>query len=376
MAPSTDGGSWDSSPYTCTQMEVDCPYPKRRRLAGSALWEEEALQEECVLWTLCDAVALYASESPVLHGSTAGFMEASGSRRGVGGFGELQQSARVAAFAATAAPSPPALVSRTFSPPFDGSPLHEVPPASPSTVPSSASAACLSSASAGSLPMEPLLRALTRLANAAAAGTGVRRQLVAECQVHAPLLRLMQRPWALQPLVAERCLRLLHWLCTRSPENREVLAAFRGACVSNSGGARSVSFVEAVLGVTEVHPRCREVLAHALRALVALLPSPSVREELTRSQSRLLTCLVFAGEALDVTAVRAVCRWLPGLSGEVRRAFSREGQAPCAVSGSAAPQLSTCAGNAASPLPAPHITLSCVGYGTRENDTDVQMALL
>mmetsp|Transcript_42997 Transcript_42997/g.109299 ORF Transcript_42997/g.109299 Transcript_42997/m.109299 type:complete len:417 (-) Transcript_42997:7-1257(-) len=156
---------------------------------------------------------------------------------------------------------------------------------------------------------EPLLRTLTQLANAAAAGAAVRRQLVSECQVHAPLLRLMQGPWSHLPHVAERCCRLLHWLCARAPENREILAAHRSPCAF--GGARSVSFVDAALGAAEAHPGCREVLAHALRALAALLPCPRAREELLRSQQRLLACLAHAGEALDASAVRAVCRWLP-----------------------------------------------------------------
>ncbi|CAE8705907.1 unnamed protein product, partial [Polarella glacialis] len=93
------------------------------------------------------------------------------------------------------------------------------------------------------------------------------------------------------------------------------------------GGARSVSFVDALLDAAEGHPQCREVLAHALRALAALLPCPRVREELRRTQTRLLTCLTLAlEEALDVAAVRAVCRWLPGVSSEVRQARSRLGK--------------------------------------------------
>lgn len=157
---------------------------------------------------------------------------------------------------------------------------------------------------------EPLLRTLTQLANAAAAGAAVRRQLVSECQVHVPLLRLMQGPWARLPHVAERCCRLLHWLCARAPENREALASYRSPCAF--GGPRSVSFVDAALGAAEAHPGCREVLVHALRALAALLPCQRVREELLRSQQRLVACLARAGEeAQDASAVRAVSRWLP-----------------------------------------------------------------
>lgn len=167
---------------------------------------------------------------------------------------------------------------------------------------------------------EPLLRSLTQLTNAAAANASARRQIITQCQVHVSLLRLMQGPWARQRLVAERCCRLVHWLCTRTPENREILAAHRSLCIS--GGARSFSFVDAALGVAELHLGCRAVLAHALRALAALLPCPQVREELSRSQPRLLSCLVHAGEALDACAVRSVCRWLPGMSGQIRQARS------------------------------------------------------
>merc|ERR1712176_198720 len=134
-----------------------------------------------------------------------------------------------------------------------------------------------------------------------AAGASARRQLVAECHVQAPLLRLMQTPWAQQPLVMERCCRLLHWLCARAPENREMLAAHHGPCLKN--GARSVSFVDVVLGAVEAHACCRE--------------------ELLKAQQRLLSCLTLASEALDIAVVRAVCRWLPGVSSQVRRARGR-----------------------------------------------------
>lgn len=170
------------------------------------------------------------------------------------------------------------------------------------------------------LATEPILRALTQLANAAASGAAVRQQLVVECQVHAPLLRLMLGPWGQEPLVAERCCRLLHWLCARAPENREILAAH---CSPGASGVRSISFIDAVLGAAEAHFQRREVLAHALRALAALLPCPRVREELLRVRPRLLSCLALAGEALDAVAVRSVCRWLPGVSGQVRQACSR-----------------------------------------------------
>merc|ERR1712008_568422 len=96
----------------------------------------------------------------------------------------------------------------------------------------------------------------------------------------APLLRLMLGPWGQEPLVAERCCRLLHWLCARAPENREILAAH---CSPGASGARSISFIDAVLGAA----------------------------------------LALAGEALDAVAVRSVCRWLPGVSGQVRQACSR-----------------------------------------------------
>lgn len=244
-------------------MDVDWPDPKRRRLDDlDAWWEDSAL------WGLCDALMLYAN-------GPAGCSVSSGQ------------------WWSTVAPGSPGRSS------MDLGAINE-----------DFSTAC-----------EPLLRALTQLANAAAAGAVARRQLVAECHVQAPLLRLMQTPWAQQPLVMERCCRLLHWLCARAPENREMLAAHHSPCLKN--GARSVSFVDVVLGAVEAHACCREVLAHAFRALVALLPSLRVREELLRAQQRLLSCLTLASEALDTAVVRAVCRWLPGVSSQVRRARGR-----------------------------------------------------
>merc|ERR1719199_910328 len=99
-----------------------------------------------------------------------------------------------------------------------------------------------------------------------------------------------------------------------------MLGAHQGPCLRNA--ARSMTFVDAVLGAVEAHACCREVLAHALRALVALLPCLRVREELLRAQQRLLSCLTLASESLDSAAMRALCRWLPGVSSQVRRALS------------------------------------------------------
>ncbi|CAK0852757.1 unnamed protein product, partial [Prorocentrum cordatum] len=78
------------------------------------------------------------------------------------------------------------------------------------------------------------------------------------------------------------------------------------------------------------------VLAHAMRALATLLPCPRVREELLRTQPQLLRCLALAGEALDVSAVRSVCRWLPGIPCRVWQAPGRA-DAPRAAEGAWAP---------------------------------------
>eukprot|EP00931_Biecheleriopsis_adriatica_P116234 TRINITY_DN91907_c0_g1_i1.p1 TRINITY_DN91907_c0_g1~~TRINITY_DN91907_c0_g1_i1.p1 ORF type:complete len:318 (-),score=67.47 TRINITY_DN91907_c0_g1_i1:8-961(-) len=264
-------------------MDIDYPYPKRQRIDTEARpwWEAPRVEDSSAIWGLCDALSLYASGAGSCSCSTG------------------------------LPPSSPGSPSAAET----GSSLKEA-----ALLVSPVQVAAASAAAPRAAASEPLLRALTQLANAAAAGAGVRRQLVAECQVHAPLLRLMQGPWGRQPLVAERCCRLLHWLCARAPENREVLAAHYSLC-----GVRSLSFVDALLDAAEGHHQCRDVMAHVLRALAALLPCPRVREDLqTRTQPRLLSCLTLAlQEALDVAAVRAVCRWLPGLSGQVRQAKSK-----------------------------------------------------
>lgn len=268
------------------QMEVDWPDPKRQRLDV----------EDSALWGLCDALLLYASGHGLATSSCCQWWPAIPP-------GSPDED--------TSAQCHRALAETSLLPGFTlGQAVH---PPSPhgrrsQAVPESAAS-------------EPLLRTLTQLANVAATGASVRRQLVAECHVQAPLLRLMQTPWAQQPLVMERCCRLLHWLCARAPENRETLAAHHSPCLKN--GARSVTFVDAVLGAVEAHACCREVLSHALRALVALLPCLRVREELLRAQQRLLSCLTLASEALDAASVHAVCRWLPGVSSQVRRARGR-----------------------------------------------------
>ena len=92
---------------------------------------------------------------------------------------------------------------------------------------------------------EPLLRALTQLANIAARDGSVRRKLVSEHQVHAPLLRLMQGSLVVHPLVVMRCCRLVHWLCVGTPENREVLVAPGGG--GTPRGRRLFVFVDAIL---------------------------------------------------------------------------------------------------------------------------------
>lgn len=290
-------------------MEVDGPDPKRHKV-----WEDSAL------WGLCDALLLYAngpghatsSCSQGWHfmtpGSPGGPLADKVSMPGTAG--EPQAAIRAISEESTS------MVHRTLVQP-------------PSPLSSFAASSHLAAGTSGrdqgnavSVPtLEPLLRALTQLANAAAAGASTRRQLVAECQVQAPLLRLMQTHWGQQPLVMERCCRLVHWLCARAPENRDMLAAHRSPCLRNC--ARSVTFVDALLGAVEAHECCRDVLLHALRALVAFLPCLHVREELLRAQQRLLSCLTLASEVLDAAAVRAVCRWLPGVSSHVRRARLR-----------------------------------------------------
>jgi len=227
-------------------MDVDWPFPKRRRL--------DVLPQDSFLWGCCDALALYAG-----HGAEAEEGNRSPSPSGEGGVSRLEVAAGVSA-------------------------------------------------------PEPLLRALTQLANAAASDTTARRQMVLDCEVQVPLLRLMQSSWACQSLVIERCCRLLHWLCSRTPANREVVVAHRGPAI---GGAHSVSYVHCLLSLMEFH-HCREVLSHALRALAALMPCASARGELLQTQSRMLACLAVKGETLDASAIASVCRWFPGLSRQLR----------------------------------------------------------
>lgn len=326
-----DGNLLLGNPWACLRlprMEVDPPSPKRRRVDANGSWWE-ALPEDSTLWGLCDALSLYASShgaAPVEPGHRCCGSPSSddaapitpqrqpcpaqprtgrglrrcrvGSSISIGGTcGQFVDSGSV------------------------GSHVPSAPPAATTTVGRTNAASSDAALPAPHANAEPLLRALTQLANAAAESTATRRQLVAQCQVHAPLLRLMQHPWAQQPLVIERCCRLLHWLCARAPENRETIASHRGACTG--GGAQSVGFVDLVLGAAEAHPQRREVLAHAMRALHALLPCSRVRAEVLRCQPRLLKCLVLAWEVLDEVSVQAVCRWLPGISGQVRLARGR-----------------------------------------------------
>jgi len=264
-------------------MDIDWPNPKRRRM-------DIVSEDSSVLLGLCDALASYAATVPV--GTNSCSVPGLGLSTMVAELGQLPEDQ----------PAPHQAVSSS---------------AAAERAAHSSWISHTTSAQAMGMATEPILRALTQLANAAASGAAARQQLVVECQVHAPLLRLMLGPWGQEPLVAERCCRLLHWLCARAPENREILAVH---CSPGASGARSISFIDAVLGSAEAHCQRREVLAHALRALAALLPCPRVREELLRVRPRLLSCLALAGEALDAVAVRSVCRWLPGVSGQVRQA--------------------------------------------------------
>lgn len=378
------------------EMDVDWPFPKRRKVGCSSWWEapEEADEEtSALLWGLCDALEIYASAtqggasavpedavagspheaatlsqgrlrrgSPGSHGVVA-FGSPSSSESGSGvdspvGAGSGSSIHHRRPELSIAAPpigqSAPRL--NTTSPFVSP---HLVTPPSPSPERSgnlsyaqtggatswshassaSNSASCVVCPGSGQTPRpnasapgnrgrvdgirhkrvgnEPLLRTLTQLANTAASCVRSRRQLVSECQVHAPLLRVMLGPWARQPHVAERCCRLVHWLCARNTENREVIATHRNPSMS---GDTHFSFVDAALSAAEMHPRSREVTGHAVRALAALLPCTRVSEELRRSQQRFLSCLMAAGEALDASAVRSVCRWLPGVSGQLRQA--------------------------------------------------------
>lgn len=258
------------------RMEIDWPSTKskrRRATAGGAWWEApqspdpDASCEDLGLMGLVDALMLFASGSHLGTACVSGYCSE-------GGCGSSHYPGGI-------------WVSSTQNP----------------TGPSSA-------------VLEPLVRALTQLANAAASTSMVRRQLISECAVHVPLLRLMQEPRAQLPLVVERCCRLVHWLCAGTPENRDVLGGYR--CPATGG--LPDSFVHAVLGVVEAHARQREVLANAFRALVALLPCPRVQEDLSRAQTRLLACLSLGGEILDEVVVRSVCRWLPAIARSVRRA--------------------------------------------------------
>eukprot|EP00929_Paragymnodinium_shiwhaense_P076778 TRINITY_DN39522_c0_g2_i1.p1 TRINITY_DN39522_c0_g2~~TRINITY_DN39522_c0_g2_i1.p1 ORF type:complete len:402 (+),score=88.24 TRINITY_DN39522_c0_g2_i1:50-1255(+) len=376
-------------------MEVDTPSPKRRRLGMHDFFEPQPT--DSALWGLCDALAHYANDpqtplsslarsvprSP-LHQTSAGSSAhggrgfammsggSSGSRSSCGGQASSSGSgscAEVLEKLNTLA------LSRDAAAAFGGAgssrPYQAQATASPASPPANRPPAPVSSS-------EPLLRTLTQMANAAAASAAARRVLVTECQVQAPLLRLMQQlPWSRQPVVMERSCRLLHWLCARTPENRAVLAAHRAAC-ETSVGCRSVSFVDAVLETAETHSQCREVLAHALRALAALLPSPLVREELARTQPRLITCLVSAGELLDVAAVKAVCRWLPGMAGQLNESLTgrQRWRLKDRSEGQLNPRLANHSFNAMGDLPqAPCMPPAVAQAATwlMDSDADVQM---
>jgi len=361
-------------------MEVDCPYAKRRKTVG--LWWEapEILNEDvsALLWGLCDALTLYASGVGHIGGSVpedavsaAPARFPHGASSGQGRFGgppttfccppgspdSASSDSTSSGGCATLVPSLGTLggcgglrfCSSGGSGGAAGNALQGQSPACSRRQPlgqlgyhggsCASNGSCIaggvghgcSSLSLGGLGgagggaagtasrqrgVEALLRTLTQLANAAAAGAAARRHLVSECQVHAPLLRLMQGHWAQLAHVAERCCRLLHWLCAGNPENRDIVAAHRSPCAL--GGTRLFSFVDAALSIAEAHSSCRDVIAHVLRALAVLLPCPCVREELLRSQQRLLACLACAGGAADAAVLRAVRRWLPCLAGQLR----------------------------------------------------------
>lgn len=258
-------------------MDVDWPGPKRRRLEPEP--EDDVIST--TLWSLRDALLHFASGS----GCESVALPVTPTGQGT----------------TTMMPATPT-----------GSP-HSATPAMVPDVPVA----------------EPLLRALTQLANIAARDASVRRKLVAEHQVHAPLLRLMQGPLVLQPLIAMRCCRLVHWLCVGAPENREVLAA-PGGGAGTSQGRRLFVFVDAMLGIMETHAKSREVLKHALRALSSLLPCPRLREEVLRARPRLVDLLGSAAQVLDPAAENGSCgRWLPGVPGfatrRLRQANYRDG---------------------------------------------------
>lgn len=283
------------APPAARLMEVDWPLQKRRRLASDGRWCE-TLPEDSPLWGLCDALKFFASGTgPTVYGGAGG------------GIVPIE----------LVAPSTTTLLTQPAAPPTD---------AWSSSRPgegclSGAVARCGADNLADVATTETLLRSLTQLANAAASGLAVRRQLITECQVHVPLLRLMQHPWAQLPHVAERCCRLLHWLCVQAPENREVLAAHRMACTPGSG--MSVSFVSAVLGAAEAHSGSRDVQAHVVRALVSFLPSAQARDEFQRAEDRVLSCLLMAWDRLDGGALESVSKWLPDLCCQVQSALGR-----------------------------------------------------
>lgn len=286
-------------------MDIDWPAPKRRRLEDESwFWKQPtSLPEESAVWGLCDALSFYAQDAPL--GQNIDFPRAS----------------------PTPASDSEAEQHRIW--------VGAASPASP--------ASCVWPGGNREAP-EPLLRALTQLANAAAAGgLAARHRLVAECQVHAPLLRLMQPPWCRDSTVMLRCCRLLHWLAARAPDNRDVLATYRGPS-AYAGGPRSISFVATVLAAVEAHQRNRELLGHALRALAVLLPCPAVREELARAPPKLLACVAPAAEVVDPATFRILCRWWPGASSSTFR--------PCC------------------PVPGPAILLPSCGPNVEEADLD------
>eukprot|EP00746_Dinoflagellata_sp_MGD_P003437 gnl/MRDRNA2_/MRDRNA2_106688_c0_seq1.p1 gnl/MRDRNA2_/MRDRNA2_106688_c0~~gnl/MRDRNA2_/MRDRNA2_106688_c0_seq1.p1 ORF type:complete len:326 (+),score=52.91 gnl/MRDRNA2_/MRDRNA2_106688_c0_seq1:107-1084(+) len=253
-------------PADMESMDIDWPGPKRRRLESDA----EDDNTSTTLWSLRDALLHYAS----IAGCDSVVVPATPTGPGT----------------ATVQPATPTGTASSAVPKA----VHDVPVA------------------------EPLLRALTQLANVAARDASVRRKLVAEHQVHAPLLRLMQGPLVLSPLVAMRCCRLVHWLCVGAPENRDVLVAPGNA--GTPRGRRIFVFVDAILRIMEAHAASSEVLKHSVRALSSLLPCPRLREEVLRARPRLIDLLGSAVQSLDPAAENGSCRrWLPGLPGFASR---------------------------------------------------------
>jgi len=134
------------------------------------------------------------------------------------------------------------------------------------------------------LDSEPLLRALTQLANAASTERDMREALISDLQVHVPLVKILRLYWY-SPSVVERSCRLMFWLAHKHKPNQERL------CRETVGlGLRQYSAAECLSQSLAEHPEAWGVQHHAARALMALCGRKNAHPhvvELAEATSRL-----------------------------------------------------------------------------------------